>query len=300
MSQPTAVLFDAPGPKARRRTLIGSVVAGLVLLALLVAAALRLAERGQFDAELWNPLINPSDEQFPLVWARIAEGLVVTLRAAFFAVVLSLVIGMVIAAARLSLGRVARAPLVAVVELLRGLPVIVTILYVDVLMRTVGIHQGPEVSLVIALTLYNCVIISEIVRAGVLSLPTGQVEAGLAVGLTRGQVMRAIQLPQAVRSMLPALISQLVVILKDTALASIVLALIVDLGQVAGRLRGALDNPLQTYFVIGLIYIVINLLLEQVAKHLQRRTSGGGRKRRRRAAATTDTDATDRATSSRL
>ncbi|WP_432546858.1 amino acid ABC transporter permease [Kineococcus sp. SYSU DK004] len=281
MSQPEAVLFDTPGPRARRRILVGSVVAAAVLVGVLVLVVLRLAERGQFDAELWNPLVNPADEQFPAVWSRIGDGLVVTLRAAFFAVLLSLVIGIVIASARLSLGRGARLPLVAVIELLRGLPVIVTILYVDVLTRTLGVNQGPEVSLVIGLTLYNCVIISEIVRAGVLALPKGQVEAGLAVGLTRGQVMRSIQIPQAVRAMLPALISQLVVILKDTALASIVLALIQDLGKIADQLRGFLDNPLQTYFVIGLIYIVINVLLEQVARYVQRRTSTGRRRRRR-------------------
>ncbi|WP_369052977.1 amino acid ABC transporter permease [Kineococcus terrestris] len=280
MSQPEAVLFDTPGPRARRRILVGSLVAAAVLVGFVVVVVLRLAERGQFDPELWNPLVNPSDEQFPAVWSRIGDGLVVTLRAAFFAVLLSLVIGIVIASARLSLGRAARLPLVGVIELLRGLPVIVTILYVDVLTRALGVNQGPEVSLVIGLTLYNCVIISEIVRAGVLALPKGQVEAGLAIGLTRGQVMRAVQLPQAVRAMLPALISQLIVILKDTALASIVLALIQDLGKIADQLRGFLDNPLQTYFVIGLIYIAINVLLEQVAKYVQRRTATGRRRRR--------------------
>ncbi|GAB3220938.1 amino acid ABC transporter permease [Kineococcus gypseus] len=305
MSAPTAVLFDAPGPRARRRTLVASVVAGLVLAVVLVLVALRLAERGQFDAELWAPLVDPSDENFPAVWRRIGEGLVVTLRAAAIAVVLSVVIGLVLAAARLSLGRYGRVPLVAVVELLRGLPVIVTILYVDVLMRALGIYRDSETTLVIALTLYNSVIISEVVRAGILSLPRGQVEAGLAVGLTRGQVMRLVQLPQAVRAMLPALISQLVVILKDTALASIVLSQIDDLGRVADQLRGFLDNPLQTYFVIGLIYIAINLLLEQLAKLVQRRLGGGSRRGRTPAVAPGgpvdgSADATGRATSTRF
>ena len=277
MSAPTAVLFDAPGPRSRRRTLVGSVVAGLVLLVVLVLVVLRLVDRGQFDAELWDPLVNPSDEDFAAVWKRIGAGLRVTLTAAVLAVAASLVIGIVLASLRLTLGRGGRIPLVGVMELLRGLPVIVTILYVDILMRAIGIHQGPITTLVIALTLYNCVIIAEITRAGIQSLPRGQVEAGLAVGLTRGQVMRMIQLPQAVRAMLPALISQLVVILKDTALASIVLTGIQDLGKIADQLRGVLDNTLQTYFVIGLIYIVINIVLEQVAKLVQRRMSGTGR-----------------------
>ncbi|WP_432497050.1 amino acid ABC transporter permease [Kineococcus auxinigenes] len=305
MSAPTAVLFDAPGPRARRRTLIASVVAAVLLLAVLALVVLRLAERGQLDAELWSPLINPSDEQFSAVWERIGEGLLVTLRAAFFAVLLSLTIGIALAAARLSLGRVARIPLIGVIELLRGLPVIVSILYVDILMRTLDVYQGSVTTLVIALTLYNSVIISEITRAGILSLPKGQVEAGLAVGLTRGQVMRTIQLPQAVRVMLPAIISQLIVILKDTALASIVLSQIDDLGRVADQLGGFLDNRLQSYFVVGLIYIAINLVLEQLAKLVQRRMSGQGRKRRTRAstapdaAQQTDSDAADRTTGTR-
>ena len=274
MSAPTAVLFDAPGPRARRRTLIGSIIAGIALLAVVVLIVLRLADRGQFDAELWDPLVNPSDEDFPAVWRRIWAGLTVTLQAAALAVVFSLIVGIVLASLRLSLGRAGRIPVIGLMELFRGLPVIVTILYVDILMRAIGIHQGPITTLVIALTLYNCVIIAEITRAGVQSLPKGQVEAGLAIGLTRGQVMRMIQLPQAVRAMLPALISQLVVILKDTALASIVLTGIQDLGKIADQLRGVLDNTLQTYFVIGLIYIVINIVLEQIARLVQRRMSG--------------------------
>ena len=287
MSAPTAVLFDAPGPRARRRILVASVVAGLALVAVVIAVLARLAERGQLTEELWGPFLNPGNENFVDVWQLIADGLVVTLRAAAVAVVLSIVLGLVIASLRLSLPRAGRIPVIAVVELLRGLPVIVTLLYVDILMRATGTHQGTEVSLVIGLTLYNMVIISEIVRAGIQSLPRGQVEAGLAIGMTPGQVLRSIQLPQAVRAMLPSLISQLVVILKDTALASIVLATITDLGKSADTIRGFLDNPLQTYFVIGLIYIVINLVLSQIARLVQRRMSTA---RRPRTAATVGVD----------
>lgn len=287
MSAPTAVLFDAPGPKARRRTLIASIVAGLALVAVLVVVLLRLNDREQLSEELWGPYLNPGNEYFRDAWTLIADGLVVTLRAAAVAVVLSIVLGLVIASLRLTLPLGGRIPVITVVEVLRGLPVIVTLLYVDIVMRATGIHQGTEVSLVIGLTLYNMVIISEIVRAGIQSLPKGQVEAGMAIGMTTGQVLRLVQLPQAVRAMLPALISQLVVILKDTALASIVLSGIEDLGKSADTLRGFLDNPLQTYFVIGLIYIVINLILSQIARYVQRRMSTG---RTARTAATVNAD----------
>ncbi|GAA4989743.1 amino acid ABC transporter permease [Kineococcus glutinatus] len=276
MSAPTqAVLFDAPGPRARRKILVGSVLAAAAVLAVLVLVVLRLADRGQFEAELWAPLVDPRTEEFPLVWERLGGGLLVTLQAAAVAVVASLVVGVLLATARLGLGRTARLPVVGLIELLRGLPVVVTILVVDTLFRTIGFDVATFWSLVVGLTLYNCVIIAEITRAGVLSLPRGQVEAGLAVGLTRGQVMRLIQLPQALRAMLPAIISQLVVILKDTALASVVLSGVDDLLRVADRLRITLDNPLQTYFVVAVVYIVINLVLDRFAQWLQKRLSRG-------------------------
>jgi len=253
--------------------LLASVVAGVALLGVLVAVVLRLAERGQLDAELWGPLVDPRTEEFPIVWRRLGEGLRVTLTAAALAMVASVVIGMVVAAVRLSLGRYGRLPLVGAVELLRGLPVIVTIIYVRVVVTTFDLDVPDLWVLVIGLTLYNSVIVSEIVRAGIVALPRGQVEAGLAVGLTRGQVMRIVQLPQAVRSMLPALISQLVVILKDTALASIALTGLRDVLWHADRLRGTLDNPLQTYFVVALVFIALCLALDRLARWTERRLS---------------------------
>ncbi|PPK98457.1 glutamate transport system permease protein [Kineococcus xinjiangensis] len=276
MSAPQAVLFDAPGPRARRRILIASVVAGLAVLALLVVAVLRLVERGQFDAEKWAPLVDPSTKEFPQVWGLLLDGLLVTLQAAALAVVASLLIGVTLAAVRLSLGRAGRMPLVALMELLRGLPVVVTILYVYVVFLATGLDVEQFWALVVGLTLYNCVIIAEITRAGVQSLPKGQVEAGLAVGLTKSQVMRLIQLPQALRAMLPAIISQLVVILKDTALAIVVLNSVHDLMWHANKIRIFLDNPLQTYFVVAVIYILLNLVLDRLAHWTQRRLSRAG------------------------
>ena len=268
----TSVLFDAPGPRTRRRTAIATVVALALLAAGVVAVLLRFAERGQFDAELWAPLVDPGSEEFPLVWERIGSGLSVTLRAAAAAMVASVVIGVLLTTTRLALGRYGRLPVVGVIELLRGLPVIVTIYYVSALLPALGADLDDFWFLVIGLTAYNSVIISEIVRAGVVALPRGQVEAALAVGLTRAQTMRLVQLPQALRAMLPALISQLVVILKDTALALFVLNGVNDLMREANQMRTVLDNPLQMYVVVALIYIVICLVLDRLAHWVERRS----------------------------
>lgn len=277
MSAPTAVLFDTPGPVARRRTRIGSVVAGVLLLGVVALVLVRLGQQGQLSAQKWGPLVDPTNSDFSPLWTLLGRGLSVTLRVAFFAVLASIVLGLLIGALRILLPGPARVPLVALVELLRGLPVVVTILFVDVVLRTVGAHPGSLWVLVVGLTLYNCVIISEIVRAGVQSLPKGQVEAGLAIGLRPGQVMSQIQLPQAVRAMLPALISQLIVVLKDTALGSVVLVSLGDVVEITNRVRNLLDNSLQMYFVVGLVFVVINLLLELLARWVQRRLSVGRR-----------------------
>lgn len=282
-STPAAsVLFDAPGPVARRRALIFSVLGALGVAALAGLALRRLATEGQLDGELWAPLLNPGNDDFVAVWTLIGEGFGNTLRAAGLAITFSLVIGTVIAVLRLSLGRVGRLPLVGLIELFRGLPVIITILLVNTFVVTQGITlsflPGPRDLwiLVIGLTIYNCVIIAEIVRAGVTSLPRGQREAGLAVGLTNLQTTRSILLPQAFRVMLPSLISQLIVVLKDTSLIAFVGGYIELLRQGQLIIQN-LSNPIQVYAVVALIYILVNYGLGKLAELVQRRTSRGSR-----------------------
>jgi glutamate transport system permease protein len=276
MSRQESVLYDAQGPKARRRTAIGTVVAVLLLIGLVVIVVRRLADRGQVSMELWGPYLDPSNEAFDAVWRIIRVGIQNTLMSAAVAMVLSVVLGTLIAVARLSWGRPGRIPLIALVEVLRGLPVVVLV-YIGVrVLDDVGIDlsglPGGQVfwGLIIGLTAYNMVVFAEIVRAGVASLPNGQREAALATGLTRGQTMRIVLLPQAFRVMLPAIISQLVVVLKDTTLVTFVANFDELLSQ--GKLiQRNLDNPIQTFFVVGLIYIAINYTLSRLATYIDAR-----------------------------
>ena len=278
MSAADAVLYDVPGPRAKRRALIGTLVATVLLLGLGVVVVRRLVDQGQFDMELWGPLINPNDESFALVWNLIRQGLTATLIAAVLAIALSLVVGTLLGIARMMLGRVARMPLIGFIELFRGLPVVITIFFVWRVLPEVGIEVGVLPGeeglwfLVIGLALYNSVIIAEILRAGVASLPRGQGEAARAIGMTEGQVMRTVLLPQAFRIMLPALISQLVVVLKDTSLAA-VLGLYTELLRRGNLISLNLDNPIQVLFVIGLIFILINYALSRLAVLTERRLS---------------------------
>jgi glutamate transport system permease protein len=168
-------------------------------------------------------------------------------------------------------------PVVGMIELLRGLPVVITIYFASRVLPELGVNLSALPGedglwyLVIGLTAYNCVIIAEIIRAGVASLPSGQREAALAIGLTPGATMRLVLLPQAVRVMLPALISQIVVILKDTSLAA-VLGLYTELLRQGNLIALNLDNPIQILSVVGLIFILMNYSLGRLATWVDQRS----------------------------
>jgi glutamate transport system permease protein len=263
MSQ--AVLYDVQGPRARRRVLISSVVGGLVLLALLALAARRLDANGQFEREKYDAFLTE-----PELYERLWEGLQNTLTAAAYALVLALLLGVVLAFARLSHRLWISLPAVAVIEFFRGVPLLLLIfaLFLGAPLA-VGVELPALWALVIGLTLYNGSVIAEIVRAGILAIPKGQSEAAMAVGLGRGQVLRLVLLPQAVRIMLPSLVSQLVVLLKDTSLGFVIgFAELLRTGQ---QLVQVLNNPLQMYLAVGLVYVVINSLLTALAGWLERR-----------------------------
>lgn len=266
-----AVLYDEPGPRTRRLVLIGSVIAGLLLLGVLALVLLRLGEQGQLTEAKWGPLVNPANSLFVAAWTGLGQALLLNISAAVLAMVLSLAIGTLLAVSRITSARWYRWAIVSVMELFRGLPVVLAIFFAGRILPEVGVELGPLWYLVIGLTAYNSVIIAEIVRAGVASLPRGQVEAASAVGLTRGQSLRMIQLPQAFRVMLPALISQLVVAFKDTSLGFVILY--PEAVRFVGIAIQELRNPIQFYLVLGAIFIAINYLLSRFAQWVQRRLS---------------------------
>lgn len=279
------VLYDIPGPKARRRYLILTLLVTVLLLGVAYLVVQRLADRGQFEGDLWAPLYNPAHEDFVDVWEFLWRGLQATLATAAVAIVASLIVGTALGSARMLLGtspggRALRIPLVVLIELFRGLPVVVTMFLTWAFFRYIGFRltflPGEELLwyVAIGLTLYNSVIIAEILRAGVASLPRGQGEAARAIGMTEGMAMRLILLPQAFRIMLPALISQLVVILKDTSLGAFIGYL--ELLNRSQRLAQQFDNPLQTLLTVALIFILINYALSRLAVWTERRLSRSG------------------------
>lgn len=299
MSQST--LYDVPGPRARRITLISSlIVAALLLVAAYFLVYRPLDARGEFSMEKWGPLIDPGNENFTLLWERIWDGFVATAIAAALAVVGSFVIGTLLSIARVQLRslrgrrypgvpqplavvlRVLTVGLDAIsriyVEVFRGLPVVITIVFVWLGLPAMGVELGNLLwYLVLGLILYNSVVIAEILRSGMEGLPGGQREAAEAVGLSSGQTIRLILLPQAFRIMLPALISQLVVVLKDTSLGFIIGY--EEILRITSQIVQILDNQIQMYVVVGTIYILINYALSKLAGYVQRRLARGPKTR---------------------
>jgi glutamate transport system permease protein len=296
-----STLYDAPGPRARRITLIGSAVAVLAIAAVAYFFIYRpLQADEQFTMDKWGPLIDPSNESFFLLWGRIGDGFLATLTAAALAVVASIVLGTLLAVLRIQLKSAARrhyagmSPVVAVtlrvltvalnaisrafVEVFRGLPVVITILFAWLGLPQLGLDFDNKLwYLVIGLVLYNMVVIGEILRSGMEGLPPGQREAADAIGLSPLQTTLLILLPQAYRVMLPALISQLVVVLKDTSLGFIIGY--EEVLRIGSQVIQFLDNPIQMYVVIGTIYILINYALSKLAGYVQRRLARGKKTR---------------------
>jgi glutamate transport system permease protein len=257
----SSVLYDAPGPRARRRIMIASVV-GVVVVALILGLAVkRLYDQDIFAAERWDIFSDPE------VWEALGRGLFNTLRVAAIAAVLAVLLGAVLTALRLTPSRWLSVPARLFIELFRGLPVLLLMFIPIVLFTSVTAYMGA----IIGLTLYNGAIIAEILRSGVRALPSGQREAGLAVGLTPMAALRLVELPQAVRIMLPTLISQLVVLLKDSSLAYIIsypelLQEVRSLSNFYGN-----DYLFPLFFVGAGIYIAINMTFSQTASYLSRR-----------------------------
>jgi glutamate transport system permease protein len=261
-----ATLYDVAGPRGRRRIAIGGAVGVLLLAALLGLAAARLAGKGAFDAELWRVLTRNDVQRL------LGRGLVATLEAAGIAMALSMGLGALLAVGRLSPRAWISRPVGAWVELFRGLPLLLLILFVFLGLPQLGIDVPTRVALIAGLTLYNSAVLGEIFRAGILSLPRGQSEAALAIGLGRGQALRLILLPQAVRRMLPALVSQLVTLLKDTSLGFVIgYAELLRAGRTGVEFLGG-RYSIPIYTGIAVVYIAVNASLSYGARLLERST----------------------------
>ncbi|MGY1696759.1 MULTISPECIES: amino acid ABC transporter permease [unclassified Geodermatophilus] len=271
MSAPT-VLFDLPGPRARRRQRIGTVIGALLIAGLVALVLWRLGSNGQLDPDRWAILFDPAAG----VPQALGEALLNTLAVAAVAMVAATVLGALLAVGRLSDHAWVRGPVGVVVEFFRAVPLLVLILFCLLFLPTVGVPMTAFRALALGLTLYNMAVLAEIFRAGILSVDRGQREAAFALGMRKTQVMTLVLLPQAVRRMLPVLVAQLVVLLKDSSLGFIVgyVELLRQARSLVEFFNFQFGNiyTFQLYVAAGLIYIIVNVLLSQLAKYVEKRT----------------------------
>ncbi|MET9220234.1 amino acid ABC transporter permease [Streptomyces sp. NPDC008079] len=257
----SSALYDIPGPKALARHRLYAWLTTAVLAALVGFVVYKLVDTGQFSAVKWRPFAYAGIQRLLL------KGLANTLKAFAWAAVLSLVFGAVFAAGRLSDHRPVRWFSTLVVEFFRAMPLLVMIFFIFIALKL-----EPMTALVIGLTLYNGSVLAEVFRAGVNSVPRGQGEAAFALGMRKTQVMAQVLVPQAARAMLPAIVSQLVVALKDTSLGYLITY---EEFLYAGKLIATnLDYDLPfipVVMVIAPIYIGMCMLLSWFANWLAHR-----------------------------
>ena len=215
-----SVLFDAPGPKGRRTIRIVNWIAGILFAVVLVLILMRLHNppdgENQLSWELWKPAVEReawTDFYLPGLW--------MTIKATIVAVVGAVVFGLVFGVGRLLPNPLVRGVSAVIVEFCRAVPVLLLMIFFWRWFAFAGLPSPSYWAVVLALVLYNGSVVAELVRSGVGNLPGGQREASLALGLTETQSLMEIEVPQAVYAMLPAAVTQLVVVLKDTALGSV-------------------------------------------------------------------------------
>jgi glutamate transport system permease protein len=262
----TSVLYDVPGPRAIARNRILGVITVVVVLAILGFILWRLWATGQFTAEKWSAF------SYTNVWVQIGIATLNTLAAFGAAAVGALIVGFVLAIGRLSDHAWLRRPVGAVVEVLRAVPVLVFMFLLYYGLPVIGVKMDPYWAVVIALIAYNGSVLAEVIRAGVESLPKGQSEAGYAIGLRKAGVMRLILLPQAIRAMMPVIIAQLVVTLKDTALGYIITyEELLFYARYIGS-QSTYGSPIvPATIIVGTIYILLCLILSYIAYRVERR-----------------------------
>jgi glutamate transport system permease protein len=262
----TSVLFDAPGPRTVLRHRLYSLLALLAVLGVLAFVFVRFNDAGVFEADQWEVFTTPDYVRVILV-----DGLLNTLKMAGLAILGATVLGFLLGVGKLSDHALVRWPAWLVVEFFRAVPVLLLMVFT---WYVLGIAKDGSSfwAVVIALTLYNGAVLAEVLRAGVNAVPKGQREAAYAIGMRKTQVMNIVLMPQAVKIMLPAIISQCIVALKDTALGQYVLA--PGLTFVYKQIFLEFNNRVPTMIVIAGLYILVNLLLTMLATWAQKRFVG--------------------------
>lgn len=256
-------LYEPPGPKARKRIAIATVLSILVVLALIAAVIRQFYRTGQLDAKYWSFLARAT------TWRFLGQGLAGTLSAALAAGVLTFVAGFLMMVGRISTSKVARGISTALIEFTRGVPTLLFIYFFFLVVPQFGLKLSAFWKIAAPVAISASGVVAEALRSGVNAVPKGQKEAALSLGMSGRSVFLKVVFPQAIRYVIPALISELVIVVKDTTFAYVVN--FPDLMQNAKVLISNYDALLSVYLVVAVIYIFINYLLNKASAVVARR-----------------------------
>lgn len=263
MSRPLQdILFGAPSPRARTVTQVVSVAAAAMLLALAAAVVARFHAQGQLDARFWEFFA------LPTTWAFLGKGLLGTLASSAMAAAIALALGLVLMLGRLSRLRLLRWPSIALIEFLRGTPTLLLIYVCFLVLPAAGVKLSTYWMLTLPIGLSTAAVVAEVYRAGVLAVPRGQTDAARSLGLTEAQVFLLVVFPQALRFIVPALVAQLVIVVKDTTFGYVVTY--GELMQNAKVLIANYQALLPVYLVVAALYCLVNYAISRVSKRLGR------------------------------
>jgi glutamate transport system permease protein len=257
------ILFGDLGHKAQALARAASVIVAAALLALAVGVVFRFHTAGQLEARLWEFFA------WQTTWAFLAKGLLGTLASAVVAAAIALVLGLVLLLGRLSKLRLLRWPAIAVIEFLRGVPTLLLIYVCFLVLPSVGIKLSAYWMLTLPVGMSTAAVVAEVYRAGVLAVPRGQTDAARALGLSEARVFAHVVFPQALRYIVPALVAQLVIVVKETTFGYVVTY--GELMQSAKVLIANYRSLVPVYLVVAVLYCLVNYAISRASQRLGRR-----------------------------
>ena len=261
MSRPLEdILFGAPSPRAQTAIRVASVTAAAVLLLLAAGIVFRFHSAGQLDARFWEFFA------WPTTWSFLGRGLLGTLASAAMAAVIALALGLVLLVGRLARLRLVRWPSIAAIEFLRGTPTLLLIYVCFLVLPPAGVKLSTYWMLTLPIALSTAAVVAEVYRAGVLAVPRGQTDAARSLGLTEAQVFFLVVFPQALRYIVPALVAQLVIVVKDTTFGYVVTY--GELMQNAKVLIANYHALVPVYLVVAALYCLVNYAISRASKRL--------------------------------
>jgi His/Glu/Gln/Arg/opine family amino acid ABC transporter permease subunit len=269
-------LFENPDSRTRAFLRVGTIIGALVLLGVAAVVVLRFYRAGQFAPRYWNFFA------WGTTWKFLLSGLVGTMASGAMAALIALTFGLVLMAGRLSRILPIRWIAVALIEFLRGVPSLLLIYFCFLVLPPLGIKMNSYWMVTLPIGLNTAAVVAEVYRSGVLAVPRGQTEAAASLALAEWQVFFDVVFPQAIRYVIPSLLAQLVIVIKDTTFGYVVTY--GELMQNARVLVANYSSLVPVYLIVAMIYFGINYGLSKASRSLNEglrgpstRVSGNGR-----------------------